>query len=68
MNKEEIMLKLILAMGRAEQSIYLNYQHHMIKVAEAIEENDLSFARDFTNAICKQIDYMDAKIRLGSNP
>jgi DNA-binding MltR family transcriptional regulator len=54
--KEEIMLKLILGMGRANETLYLNYQHHMIKIAEAIEQEDLTYAEALTDAICKEID------------
>lgn len=56
MNKEQIMLKLILGMARAHQDLYLGYQRAMLEVAEAIEQDNLEYAQQLTDGICKEID------------
>ena len=56
MNKEQIMLKLILGMARAHPELYLGYQRHMLEVAEAIEQDNIPYAEELTTAVCNEID------------
>ena len=52
---KQIYFNLIEALGQAEQSYYLNYQHHLCKICDAIEEGNILYAESLAVAITNEM-------------
>lgn len=52
---EETFYKLLEALGSAEQSLYLNYQHHINYILDLVDEGNTQGAKDLANAIIKEM-------------
>lgn len=53
--KNEIYFNLIQALGQAEESDYLNYQHHLCVICDAIDEGKTDYAEELATAITNEI-------------
>jgi hypothetical protein len=51
----QIYFNLIEALGQAEESYYLNYQHHLCKICDALDKDDVAYAEGLAVAITNEM-------------
>jgi len=52
---KELYEKFLKALGQAEPHLLLNYQHHICKIMEAVDDGDLIYAQSMIEAITTEL-------------